>query len=203
MRKQITSESKEELKEQYFKSKEQLDIIRSDETLAKWIVLSKAYKLGKKIWGHRFNRIRLAHDMEMSFTTTLRCLSLDKANKSSWKKHNAGKISTFKLAMICQTKSIFFQDEIVDMVIKDNLSTYQIKSLKINELKDVNKERHRLAVQKGYSRQSVAAQNFQNWINRGRMFLLMSEDVLTKSKAKVIKEELTELNKKIDRYCNG
>ena len=193
----------DKLREQYFQSKEELDIIRSNTTLAKWKVLSKAYKLGKKIWGNRFSKVQLAHDMEMPLTTCMRCLALDKASKTSWKKHDAGKISTFKLALVCMLKSVTYQDEVVSMVIKDSLSTYQIKSLKINELDDINKERHRIAIEQGYSRQSVAAQQFQNWIDRGRLFLLMSEDVLTKPKAKAIKEELKELNKRIDRYCNG
>jgi hypothetical protein len=202
MNKRITENKKEELKVKYFASKVELDKIRSDATLAKWKVLSKNYKLGKKIWGHHFTREKLAQDMEMPYTTCLRCLSLDKANANSWKKHKAGKISTFKLAMICHQKSINFQDELVDMVIKDNLSTYEISELRINIVEDINKERHKIAVQQGYSRKSSAAEQFQRWINRGKLFLLMKDKALTKTKQKEIKTQLKELNKRIEWYCN-
>ena len=194
--------SKDALKKKYFKSKEQLDIIRSNETLAKYKILSVAYELGKKIWGKSFTRQRLAYDMELPMTTTLRCLSLDKANSKTWKLIRADKISVFKVAMALQSKSITYQDEIVNMIINDNLSTYQIKSLKVNNLKDVNKERHRLATESGYSRQSSAAENFQRWIERGKLFLLMKRNALTKTKYAQIKEELKELNKRIELYCD-
>jgi len=75
---------KETLKKKYFELKEELDNLRDDITLRRWKILSKAYKTGKKIWGQRFTRERLAHDMDTPVTTTLRCLSLDRANKRSW-----------------------------------------------------------------------------------------------------------------------
>lgn len=192
--------NKGSLKKRYFKSKEELDIIRSNATLAKWKVLSNAYKLGKKIWGRNFTRERLAHDMDIPMTTTLRCLALDKANSKSLKLMKAGKISAFKLAMVCQTKDKTYQDEIVNMIIKDNISTYKIKTLKINKLSDINKERHRVAIENGYSRQSSAAENFQKWIDRGKMFLILKENALSKTKYTEIKKELKDLNKRIDLY---
>jgi len=194
---------KEQLKKKYFKAKEEIDIIRNNETLAKWKVLSKAYKLGKQIWGTKFTRQRLAYDMDLPLTTTYRCLSLDRANKKSWALVNSGKLSVFKLAMICSLKSIVYQDEIVKMAVEDNLSTYQIKNIRVDKLTDINKERHRLAIEKGYSRKSSAAWQFQHWIERGNLFLLIRESALTKEKQKEIKQQLKELNKRIDSYVNG
>lgn len=196
------SNSKERLKQQYFKSKEQLDIIRSNETLSKWKVLSNAYKLGKRIWGTKFTRQRLAYDMDLPYTTTLRCLSLDKANRKTWRLIRANKISAFKVAQICQSKSKTFQDEIVDVVIKDNLSTYQIKTLKINNIKDVSKEKIRLAIEKGFSRKSSAAHSFELWIKKGKLLLLMKKSAMSDVKLESIKEELRGLNKRIERYIS-
>ena len=138
--------------------------------------------------------------MDMPFTTVQRCLSLDRANKKSWKAIEDGKITVFKLAMVCQLKSKTYQDEIVKMVIKEKYSTYQIKSLKVNNLKDINKERLRLAVEKGFTRQSSAARSFEQWIERGKLLLLMRESALTKAKYDKIKEGLRVLNKRIERY---
>lgn len=194
--------SKNVLKARYFKSKEELDIIRSDTTLAKWKVLSVAYKLGKKIWGNNFTKQRLAFDMDVPLTTTLRCLSLDKANNKSLKLMKSGKITAFKLAMVCQLKSKTYQDEIVAAVISDNISTYQIKTLKIDNIKDINKERHRIATESGYSRQSSAAANFENWISRGKLFLLMRQEFLPDNKKDEIKNQLKKLNEMIDRYIS-
>lgn len=193
-------DAKERLMKKYFQSKEQLDIIRSNETLSKWKILSAAYKLGKRIWGSRFTRQTLAQDMDLPYTTTLRCLSLDKANKKAWRLIRANKISAFKVAMILQSKSTTFQDEIIDLVIKENLSTCQIKSLKINNIKDINIEKLRLATEKGFARQSTAARSFETWIERGKLLLLMRKSALTEEMYNKIKEELIMLNKKIERY---
>ena len=73
------SRSKESMKKRYFNTKEELDLIRHNATLAKWKALSRAYKLGKKVWGRRFTRERLSLDMDVPYTTVQRCLSLDRA----------------------------------------------------------------------------------------------------------------------------
>ncbi len=194
--------SKEALKKKYFKTKEKLDTIRDNATLAKWRALSKGYKIGKKIWGSRFTRQRLAHDMEIPMTTLLRCLSLNRATPKSLKLMKEGKISASKLAMITCSKCKTFQDDIVDLVIKNDYSTHQIKSLKVNNLKDVGKEKLRLAVDKGFTRQSSAASGFQNWIEKGKLYLLLKRAALSDKKFEEIKLELKELNKRIDLYIS-
>ncbi len=191
---------KETLKRHYFKSKEQLDKLRDNITLKRWKILSEAYKIGKEIWGSKFTKAKLSDDMEMPVTTVLRCLALDKANKKSWDLVNEGKISVFKLAMICYTKSQTYQDEIVNLVIEDNLSTYQITELKIKNLKDINKERHRIACEQGYSREFTAYSGFCRWLDRGRLFLLMKKEHLPDNKISELEKRLLELNKNIERY---
>ena len=199
-RRKSINENKKKLKLKYFAKKEQLNKLRDNATLENYKILSEAHKLGKQIWNSRFTLIKLAEDMDMPYTTVHRCLSLSKANKSAWELVKDGKLSVFKLAMICSLKSKTYQDEIIKMVVKDNLSTYQIKTLKINQIEDVNIERHRLAVENGYSRKSSAYYNFHNWINRGKLFLTMDIDKLPKDKIPVIKEELEKLNKRIKLY---
>ena len=195
------NKTNDKLKEkQYFKQKILLDAIRDDVTLKRWKVLSKAYKLGKSIWGNKFTVVRLAEDMGTPYSTVQRCLSLNKANKRTWALIKAKKISVFRVALILQTKCITYQDKIIDLVIEDNLSTYQIKTLKIDQIEDVNVERHRLAIENGYSRERSAYYSFNNWIDRGKIFLLMDIDKLPKDKVPVIKEELEKLNKGIKLY---
>ena len=195
--------SKDALKKRYFQCKEQLDIIRSNETLAKWKALSKAYSLGKRIYGSGFTRQRLAFDMEIPMTTTLRCLALDRANKKTWRLINSGKISAFKVAYICQTKSITFQDEIINLVIKENYSIYRIKQLRINNLKDIDKEKLRLEMEPKFSKKGHAARSFEIWIEKGKLLLLINEKALSKEKYTEIKEELRGLSKRIERYCSN
>ena len=188
------------LEEKYFASKDELDIIRDNETLLKWEVLSRANKLGKEIWDKKFTMRKLSEDMGLPYTTTKRCLSLDNATKKSWELLRDKKISAFKLAMVCQLKSNQFQDEIVKAVIEDNLSTTKIKSFNLKNILDVNKWRHQKAVEKGYSRQSSAYYNFKNWINRGSIFILMPiSSVGDKNKDDII-SRLKTLKLKIDRY---
>ncbi len=191
--------NKDNLKKQYFQSKEELDILRDDITLKKWKILSKAYKTGKKIWGTRFTRQRLSYDMDIPVTTVLRCLSLDKANKRTWRLIRAKKISVFKVAQICQSKNNAFQGKIIDMVIENNLSTYQITSLRVNDISDISKEKHRLATENGYSRKSSAYRDISNWIDRGTMFMLMDEKHLPENKREDVNDKLKKLYKNIGR----
>ena len=102
--------------------------------------------------------------------------------------------------MICQSKSRTYQDEIVNLVIEDNLSTYQIKTLKVNNLKDINLERHRLAVENGYSRKNSAYFHFRRWAERGKIFLLMDKSYLPESKMDDIEERLKKLKEDIGKY---
>jgi hypothetical protein len=187
-------------KKSYFKHKIELNKLRDDITLKRWKILSHAYKQGKKIWGSKFTRERLSHDMDIPMTTTLRCLSLDKANKSSWDLVKEKKISVYKLAMVTQSKNVTYQDEIVKMIIEDSLSTYQITTLKVGCMKDVNKERQRIACEKGYSRRSSAYINFKNWAERGIIFLKMDESHLPENKIEELRDKLKKLNKNIETY---
>lgn len=195
--------NKEKLKEKYFGSKDELSKMRDDITLKRWKILSKAYKIGKKIWGTKFTREKLSIDMDIPYTTTIRCLSLDRVNKRNWNLIDKGKISVFKVAQICQSKNITYQDEIVDLVIKENYSTYQIKTLKVGSLKDISKEKHRLAIENGYSGKESAYRNFNMWIDRGHLFLIMDKDKLTNNKREEVINKLKILNKKIDSYLDS
>lgn len=194
--------SKESLKKKYFETREQLETISHNATLAKWKALSAGYKLGKKVWGSRFTRQRLSEDMGIPLTTVLRCLSLDRANQKSVKLMEDNKISASKLSMICSSKSKTFQDEMVKMVIEDNLTTYQIKSLKIKDVKDVGMEKLRLAVEKGFSRESSAIKSLENWIERGELILLLKKSKIEQHRLTDIKDKLKKLNKQIERYLD-
>lgn len=191
---------KQELKEKYFKTKEELDAIRSDMTLLKWEILSRAYKLGKKIWGQRFSVQRLSKDMELPYTTTKRCLALDNATKKSWERLQKGEISAFKLAMICLLKNKTYQDEIVDAVIEDNIPTHKIKAFKARSIKDVNKWRHERAVETGYARKDAAHRAVHLWIQRGKRMMLLPWSSMPTAKHKEIKTELESLQRAINKF---
>lgn len=194
------STPEEALKKKYFASKAELDIIRDNTTLLKWEVLSKAYEIGKEIWGKEFTVKKLSDDMGLPYTTTKRCLSLDNATPKSWELLQKKKISAFKLAMVCQSKRNGFQDEIVEAIIKDNLSTSQIKAFRPNSIKDVNKWRHMKAVANGYSAQESALRNFKTWIDRGTIFMLMPIKSVGKDNKEEVLDSLKLLKLKIDRY---
>jgi len=187
-------------KVEYFANKQKLDEIRDNVTIQKWKILSRNYKLGKRIWGVKFTREKLAEDLDLPYATALRCLSLDRCNERNWELYKQGKISSFKLAMICSLKNYEFQDKIVDIVIKDEISTSQIKELNVDNIKDMNVVRHELAIAKGYSRENSAYSNFKIWINRGERFMKMNPCALPKDKIEDIKLELKKLKKDIKEY---
>lgn len=195
-----TIEEIEELKKKYFMKKEELNALRSQITLERWRILSEAYKIGKEIWGRNYSVKKLALDMDIPRTTVIRCLSLDKANKRTWKFIKEGKISAFQVAQITSTKNKTFQDEIVDMVIKENLSTYQLKKLKVNSIEDMNKERHRIAVEQGYTKKDSAYRSFSVWLNRGYLYLKIKKEHLPKSKQEELIKGLKRLKRDIDKF---
>ena len=195
------NKTNDKLKEkQYFKQKILLDAIRDDVTLKRWKVLSKAYKLGKSIWGNKFTVVRLAEDMGTPYSTVQRCLSLNKANKRTWALIKAKKISVFRVALILQTKCITYQDKIIDLVIEDNLSTYQIKTLQIDKLKDIKMERQRLACENGFSRKDSAYRSLKIWIDKGKLLLLMDKSHLPSDRIEELQLQLKTLNNMISRY---
>ena len=184
----------------YFKSKEEIDAIRSDMTLLKWEVLSKANKLGKDIWGKKFTILKLSKDMGIPFTTVQRCLALDRATAKSWELIKRKKISSFKVAMVCQLKSHKLQDEIIAVAIKDNLSTCQLKKFRPKNIQDINTWRHESAVKKGYSRQESAYRNLNTWIQRGFIFLLMPISAIGPKYKEEILDKLVKLHSKLGAY---
>lgn len=192
--------TKQQLENEYEKIKQQLIKLRDNVTLKKWKLLSKAYKIGKQRYGRSFTKLQLSKDMNIPWSTTCRCLALDKATPENWEKVNDGQLSVFKLAMICQQKNNKFQNEIADIVISDNLSTNQIKRIKAGSLNDVNVWRHQKAVEKGYSREDSAYRSFSVWIDRGFRMLLMKRNVLTGKKRNDIDNKLRKLRDKITKY---
>lgn len=184
----------------YFATKKELDVIRDEATLAKWKVLSVAYKLGKEIWGNKFSVSQLAKDMGLPYTTTKRCLALDKATPKSLALMNAKKISAFKLAMICMTRDNHFQDEMVEEVILGNLSTYDIKHFKPKKLKDIKNWEKSQAARMENRRKTKAYNIFNSWIDKGYLLLLTPISSVSKEKQKILITNLKRLHKKIGAY---
>ena len=126
--KKIKEESYEQEKKEFERLKQAFFRTDTDETIAKYKILQRAYELGKKI--HKTYSVQqLSIDFDVPYTTTKRVLSLERANERTWELINNGKITAFKVAQICMAINKTYQDEVVKMVIKDNLSTYDIKQL--------------------------------------------------------------------------
>lgn len=194
-------EDKESLILAYNKLKEELDKERHSETLRKYKILSKAYDLGIEIYGRdKFSVNRLSLDFDLPYTTTKRILALRKANKRTWKLIKDKKITSFKVAMCLMRKNTLYQDEIIDMVMKDNLSTFQIRSLKVKNLQDIKKERLKVAVERGFYRNDVACNSFLYTLERLEELLKLKRENLPKSKIPVIIKKLKDIQGKINDF---
>lgn len=188
----------------YNKLKKEFDKVLHDETLNKYIILSKAYKLGIKIHGRNsFSIIKLSEDFDIPTTTCKRIMSLDRANKRTWEFIKQKKISSFKVAQICLTKNLTFQDEIVDAVIEDNISTYKIsKYRKARSLNDVKSIRLKNAIEKKFARSSTLYTSFIHYIKQLSKFLNMNTINLPKEKVSLLITDLTNLNIEIKSYLS-
>ena len=177
----ITNERYEELKQQY---QTQL----GSETLKKFKILNEAFNIGKKLRGRSYTYVTLSIDFDIPYTTCKRVLALRKANKRNWKLIREGKISSFKVAMILLQKNVTYQDELIDMVIKENLSTYDIKNLKDGSLKEVNDNRLKIAVDRGFARKHSAYACLCRYLERVDAFSVIDVQNLPKTKYDEIKD---------------
>lgn len=197
---EANKDPKKLLVEEYKKLQKEFIKIDDDETTKKWKILSKAYKLGKDIYGQDFSVVKLSLHFDIPYTTCKRVLSLDKANERTWEMIKNGEISAFKVAQICMSKNIKYQDQIVDLVIANNLSTVDIKKLKITENGlDVKTARLENAVKKGYSRQSSAFKGIKDTTLRMIRLLDIKKKDIPESKITEVIGMLDELQIKINK----
>jgi hypothetical protein len=199
----IKDNKKKDIKE-FKRLKRQFFEIDTDETLKKWKILSKAYELGKKMHGSEYSIFKLSEDFDFPYTTAKRILSLNHATKQSWDLINQGKISAFRVAQICMTKNHKYQDEVVKMVIKDNLSTNQVKKLRIDSRGDIKEARLTTALEKGFSRKDVAYRSLKDTLHRLNRLLTIEKEELPESKrielVGLMKSVKELLEKKIDEF---
>lgn len=186
--------------QQYNKLKQDYHNLIDSETLRKYHILSKAEKLSRKIYGIKYSLDKLCNDFDVPRTTAKRILSLNKANKTTWNLIKQKKISTFRVAYILSTKDTTYQDEIIKMAMEKDMSTYEIKQLRIDDYKDIEKSKLQLAVSRGFSRRFEADYKLMEGILRLNTLLeLKQEDITEKNRIK-IKNLLIKLNKKIEEY---
>lgn len=174
----------EKAKKEYLKKVEELkgkyEKIDTDETLKKYKILSKVYELGKKYYGTLYSQVTLSIEMDLPYTTVKRILSLRHANKNTWKLINDGKLSTFKAAMICMQVNKEKQDDVVKLVLKDNLSTYQIKKIRVYD-EDPKMEKLQKAIESGFERKNAAHESIINLIHRLEKMLDINIDNFKKT----------------------
>jgi len=191
--KRITSKRYEELKQEYQKE-------LHNETLRKFKILDEAFNIGVKLKGQSYNYMTLCIDFEVPYSTCKRILSLRKANKTTWELINKGKITAFKVAMVLLQKDNTYQDELIDIVIKEKLSTYDIKNLKDGSLKEVNDNRLRIAVDKGYSRKHGAYSSLCKYLDRIDAFSVIDVQNLPKTKYEEIKKRTEKTIKNLNKF---
>jgi len=189
-----------QLKKEYEVLKFQFEKQIASETLKKYLILSKAYKIGKILNGFKFTRQTLAKDFQIPYSTAKRLLSLDKMTPKTKRLLHSGKISAFKVAQITSTKSHLFQDEIVDLVVSKELNSQDIKKLKPENVKDINEYKFNKAIEKGYSRKDSLYLNFQNTANRLNSFLTLNIDSFPDTKKFEVLAKLREIKKQIDFF---
>ena len=201
-KKKIEEKKREELIKKYKELRQELEKEIHSATLNKFKILNEAFNVGREIYGKNYTVHNLCYDFEYPYTTCKRILSLRKANSKTWKLIKANKISSFKVAMILLQKNVTYQDELVDLVIKENLSTYDIKNLKDGSLKEVNDNRLDIAIQKGFCRQTVAFESFSRYFGRVNSMMVVEINDFPKTKLKKMKEILEETDKNIKEFKN-
>jgi hypothetical protein len=189
------------LEKLYLNLKEQLKKQHDSETLKKYQILSRAYKIGKLL-NRNFSVFKLAKDFGLPYTTTKRILSLDRMSNNTKKLLKAKKISAFQVAQICSTKNRQFQDEIVKLVVEKKLSTQDIKNLKPHKLEDVKKFRLDKAVSQGFSRKYTAYKSLMYAVERLNTLLQLHLSDFPDVHLIIIQTKLKETQENISKFLN-
>jgi hypothetical protein len=191
------------LQKQYLNLKQDYFKLRDSETLRKYRILAKAKKIGLKLFGRSYTIHQLSEDYEIPYTTVKRVLGLEKANKRTWELIKSKELSAFKAAMVLSTKDTLYQDEIIDMVLKRNLSTYQIKQIRVRDYKDLAKNDRKFAIAKGYSRDHEAYYKFLQAITRLNDFLGLKPHYLTDKNKELVRKRLEKLQSEIGKFVES
>lgn len=186
------------LLDEYELLKNKYNTIDTDETLKKYRILSKAYKIGKKIYGIHYSISAMAIHFDIPYETCRRIMSLERANKKMWSLIKEGKLSAFKAAQICLTINENVRDKIVDAVVKDNLSTYQIKRLDRPNKGQVNEERLKISIERGFSTQDAAYRSIRDTVKRMNHLLDLKKENFSERRLPEIITMLEELKYLID-----
>jgi len=199
----------------YYELKKKMDLLRDNLTIKKYKILSEAYLIGKKELKGFFSIKILSEDFELPITTCKRILSLRKANRNTWKKMGLDpktfkkvgepKISAFKAAMVLLRRDTFFQDEMIDLVIEKNYTTYDIKNMprKFKSLDGLRKERLKAAVKKGFARRSTAYNSFSLILDRLDQMLLLKIEHIPEDKRGELIEKIRGVIKRMIRYVEA
>jgi len=196
----MVNQNKEELIKVYDGLKRMMSEELHSETLRKYNILSQAFKIGKKIHGSYFTKQQLSKDFEIPYTTINRILSLDKANEKTWDRINSGKITSYKAAQVLMQKNVYLQDKLIEVVIEDNLSTYQIKNMKDKSLEDIKQDRLRRAVKDGFARKETALFSFNATLGKLKQLLLLKKEYLPKNKLPELRRNLVRVREMLDSY---
>lgn len=192
----------QELKKKFNRLKEKLSDISHNVTLKKYKILSEAYNIGKEIYGREYSYFRLSFDLEVPYTTVKRICSLDRANFNTWKLINEKKITSFKVAQIIHQHGPTYQDELIKLTIDNNLSTYEIREFRCKSLADVRELRLRVAVNKGFARQTVAYHAFKIAMERMTVLMTIEHEYLPKRKMPIIIKDMKKLIKGMEEFSD-
>lgn len=190
----------QQLEQKYFHLREELEQIKSDFTLKKYKILIEAYKLGKKIYGQRYSYFTLSHDFDIPYTTVKRITSLSKANQTTWDLINSGKISSFKVAQVLVQHGPTFQDELCKLIIKENLTTYDIRNLRCRTLAEIKRERLRIATQKGFARKETAYYSLETTLKRLEILTSLKQTHLPHNKLKSLTKQIDKAIELLNKF---
>lgn len=190
-----------ENKEQRYNAlKKKLETLNHNHTLEKYKILSEAYKLGKKMYGSKYSYFRLSFDFEIGYTTVKRICSLDKANSRTWQLIEDNKISSFKAVQVLHQHGSTYQDELIDMIIFNKLTTYDIRNLRCKTLKEVKEQRLTIAVEKGFARENTAYLSFKTTVDRLNILLTLKPSHFPKTKIDLLRKDIHGLITDLKKY---
>jgi hypothetical protein len=174
--------------------------IEDNETLRKYKILKELFVIGKKMHGYRFNLHKMSDDLDVPYTTVKRIMSLNKANKNTWKLIKENKITAFRVAYILSTRDNTYQDELINLAIEKNLTTYDIKKLRLKDYKDIEKARLSIAVEKGFARRDTCYNSFISTLTRFDDLFMIDKEQLPEKKIPILAKKLNQLKDDIPKF---
>jgi len=192
-----------ELRERYDELILEMTSLNNNHALDYYKIVKEASEIGFEIFGVNFSQQKLSVDFGISRKSVGRCLALNNMNKKTQKLVETGKISASKILPILFNSNQDYQNEIIQKIMKDNITQEQIvQNMPIFESKEeVENWNYRNPMSK-LSTKSSNNLNIMIYRRITELTFLLDADTNRMENKDIVVQRIKDLQEKLDYFVN-